>query len=168
MKQMTFLIKPASSSCDMRCKYCFYEDVSCHRDIKNFGIMQKETAKKIIENIFINHELENVHFAFQGGEPTLAGLNYFEYFITQVDNLKNKTIVTYSIQTNGYDLNMKWMNFFKKNNFLVGISLDGFQENHDFYRHSSLYKGTYSRIIENIQLMKDNNIPFNILTVLTE
>lgn len=167
MREITFLIKPASSSCNMKCKYCFYEDISCHRDTKNFGIMKKETAKKIIENIFLNHEFENVHFAFQGGEPTLSGLDFFEYFISLVNHNKKNTIVTYSMQTNGYNLDMNWIIFFKKYKFLIGVSLDGFKENHDYYRKTNANDGTFSKVIENIQLLKENNIPYNILTVLT-
>lgn len=168
MNNVTFLIKPASSSCDMRCKYCFYEDVSCHRGIKNYGIMTKQVCSKIIENVFLNHKLKNVHFAFQGGEPTIAGIEFFNYFTNKVECIKKNTNVSYSIQTNGYNLNLEWIDFFKKNNFLVGISLDGFQENHDFHRQTNLYQGTFSKVLENIRLLQKNNVSFNILTVLTD
>lgn len=167
MENITFLIKPASSSCNMRCRYCFYEDVSRCRDIKNYGIMKEEVAKKIIKNIFLNHSLKRVHFAFQGGEPTLAGLIFFELFIDEVNKNKKNIKVSYSIQSNGYNLNSEWINFFKKNNFLVGISLDSYKENHDYYRKSAKYEDTYIEINKNIKFIQNNNIPLNILTVLT-
>ena len=106
MQHLSVLIKPASSSCNMRCQYCFYEDVSNHREIKNHGIMKESVMKKIIDRIFMDLELKSVHFAFQGGEPTMAGITFFEQFTDYVDKKKNHVQVHYSIQSNGYLLDL--------------------------------------------------------------
>ena len=83
MKYFSMLIKPASSKCNINCKYCFYSDIANLRCIKDYGIMDKETSEILIKKTlgFFNEEA-NITFAFQGGEPTVAGLNYwfFKWF----------------------------------------------------------------------------------------
>lgn len=86
MKQIHFLIKPASSLCNLRCRYCFYADVAENRAVANLGIMSAETAETLIRSAFDAAEPQSqVSFAFQGGEPTMAGLDYFRSFVALVD-----------------------------------------------------------------------------------
>ncbi len=89
MKQLQILIKPASSACNLRCRYCFYEDESNCREIKNYGIMSAETRSDLIENALSSAE-ERCVFAFQGGEPVLAGLKWFQDFAEEVNKRKIK------------------------------------------------------------------------------
>lgn len=169
MKYFNALIKPASSHCNMKCKYCFYHDISSKREIYCGDIMTNETSKMIIHKI-LNYFVEDVEitFAFQGGEPTLAGIEYFKYFIDYVNSYKKEYHhIRYSIQTNSILLDEEWIKLFKNYQFLVGISLDGFKENHDKVRVLKNNKSTYELVMKNIQLLKDNNITYNILTVLT-
>lgn len=168
MKNLTILIKPSSSSCDMKCKYCFYEDVSDRRKIKNNGLMKESVLIDIVNNIFSIPNLESLHVAFQGGEPTVIGVEFYEMATSYIETHKKGISVNYSIQSNGYSLNERWISLFKKYNFLVGISLDGFKENHDYFRLNHLNKDTFTQIMDNIRLLKQNNIEFNILTVLTQ
>lgn len=164
---MSILIKPASSSCNLKCKYCFYNDVADNREVINYGIMNIDTADTIIKKAF-DENTESIFFMFQGGEPTIAGLDFFEKFISIVKKYNiNKTKVNFSLQTNGTLLNEEWAKFLKANNFLVGISLDGPKDIHDQLRLSSSYKGSYKEVIKSIKLLKKYNVPFNILCVLT-
>ena len=119
MKYFNALIKPASSKCNLRCKYCFYYDVAEHRNIKDYGIMGDETMKSIIDKVFdYFNEETTITFSFQGGEPTVAGIDYFEKFITYVNNRKKDFYsINYAIQTNGYLIDEKWVKLFKDNNF---------------------------------------------------
>lgn len=169
MKYFNALIKPASSKCNLRCKYCFYYDVAEHRNIKDYGIMGDETMKSIIDKVFdYFNEETTITFSFQGGEPTVAGIDYFEKFITYVNNRKKDFYsINYAIQTNGYLIDEKWVKLFKDNNFLVGVSLDGFKENHDSVRVDNYFKGTFDRVFKSIELLKKYEVDFNILTVLT-
>ena len=138
MKHISCLIKPASSLCNMRCTYCFYFDVSSHREVETFGRMSQETTERMIDQIFIDlNDGDKLTLAFQGGEPTLAGLKYYLHLIDYVDNQPKKIDVSYAIQTNGLLINKKWCELFKENNFLVGLSIDGYQELHDEMRLSS-------------------------------
>ena len=127
MKAISFLIKPASGSCNMRCRYCFYEDISSHRETYNMGVMTKEMASRLISWAFSSLSEDGmVSFAFQGGEPTMAGLGYFRHFIEEVKkNKKEGQRVSFSLQTNGYAITEEWASLFKENGFLIGISLDG-------------------------------------------
>lgn len=91
MKHLSVLIKPASSLCNLRCKYCFYANVSSLREVRSYGKMTREIAAAMLENIYRDlEEGDTLTLAFQGGEPTIAGLDYFEY-ITDVVAQQKKT-----------------------------------------------------------------------------
>lgn len=168
MKNITILLKPASSSCNYNCRYCFYYDIADNRSIKNYGIIQPETIDNLLDKVFnFFNEKTQINFAFQGGEPTVAPISTFKYFIQQVQ-LKKKEFhhIGYSIQTNGSMINDEWINLFKQYNFLVGISLDGFKENHNYFRLIK-NKPTFNEVMKTINLLQKNNIQYNILTVLT-
>lgn len=167
MPAISILIKPASSSCNMSCKYCFYHDVSSNRSVRNYGIMGFDTLEAIVSKAFDNNRSQ-VSFAFQGGEPTLAGLDFFERFIVLVKKYNTKNItVKKAIQTNGYIIDENWTRFFKENEFLVGVSLDGPKDIHDANRLDSRGEGTFNKVIKAIGLLKKEDVPFNILCVLT-
>ena len=121
MPPLSLMIKPASSLCNLSCEYCFYRDVSEHREHLGFGVMKKDTARVLIEKALRYANGNSVAFAFQGGEPTLAGLEYFRFFVKTVNelNLKKSTVFC-SMQTNGTVLDEKWAEFLSANKFLVG------------------------------------------------
>lgn len=168
MRHFSFLIKPASSLCNMRCRYCFYAEVSATRTIASYGIMQPETTQAIVQNIYTDvTEGDDITFAFQGGEPTLAGLSYFEHFIAQVNQQKKRATVHYALQTNGLVLDETWCAFLKKHHFLVGLSLDGDAKMHDENRLDTLQRGTFTRILRAKHLLEAYEVEYNILWVLT-
>lgn len=168
MKNLNLLIKPASSSCNLRCKYCFYYDISENRKIKNYGIMNDTTLENMVKKAFEEVSF-SINFAFQGGEPTLAGVEYFEKFHNLVNKYNTKNIiVNFAIQTNGTMIDKKWLSLFKKYNYLVGISLDGNKEIHDTFRTDVLNKGTFTKILKATKLLKKENIDFNILCVVNK
>lgn len=166
----SFLIKPASSLCNMRCRYCFYEDESKRRKVKNMGIMPQEISEKLIAAAFaVHHGSAPVTFAFQGGEPTLAGKEFFSSFTEQVERYnKNHVPVNYSIQTNGYDLDDEWINFLTEHHFLIGISIDGDKALHDSNRINTQGKGTWNRVTQNLQKLLRRGADVNILCVVTK
>lgn len=168
MSMISFLIKPASSLCNLRCKYCFYADVSQNREMASMGIMQEEVMHALIDKA-LQVPVDTIHFSFQGGEPTCAGIVFFENFIAYV-NKKNvmKKNIQYSMQTNGTLLDEKWIQLLKENDFLVGVSIDGFVKNHDWFRKDAQGKGTHKKILYTLRLLKNAGIAYNILTVLTK
>lgn len=167
MKHLSLLIKPASSLCNMRCKYCFYHDISEMRENSSYGIMNAQTADNLIRRA-IDFAEKEVSFIFQGGEPTLAGLDFFQNFINIVKEFNSKGLkINFSIQTNGINIDESFAEFFSKNNFLVGLSLDGTREINDFLRIDSINKGTHGKIISAARLFDKYKIDYNILTVIS-
>lgn len=168
MQNLTFLIKPASSLCNMRCSYCFYSDVSDRRKIKSHGIMKDEVLDILIKRAFDLGEV-SVSFVFQGGEPTLAGLGFFERVVELEKKYNTKRITVYnSIQTNGILIDDEWADFFRRNSFLVGISLDGTKEIHDKYRRLKGGEGSFDRVSEAISTLCRHGVDFNILCVVNK
>lgn len=169
MKYFSMLIKPASSLCNYKCSYCFYNDVAAHRSESCLGIMSDQTVDSIIEKtIGYFNEPVTITYAFQGGEPTCAGIEYFKKFIAKVnENKSDFHVIQYAIQTNGSLLDDEWIKLLKKNNFLVGISLDGFQENHDYFRMNQQGEKTFDEIFSTYKKLVEYEIDVNVLTVLT-
>ena len=167
MPPVSLMIKPASSLCNMACEYCFYKDVSKHRDFPQFDMMTHDTAELLIQKALSFADGESVAFAFQGGEPTLAGLDFFKGFTDTVNRLNiKKSPVFYSIQTNGTLIDGEWASFFKENSFLTGLSLDGDLDGNKFRKKPSGQNSFY-RILSTAELLKKYDVDFNILTVLT-
>ena len=169
MKQISFLIKPASSLCNLRCRYCFYADVAENREVANLGLMSAGTAEALIRAAFQEAEPEDlVSFAFQGGEPTVAGLEYFRQFTATVDELRPRRVgVTYSIQTNGLAVDEQWADFFRERGFLVGFSVDGDKSLHDRLRPDARGEGTYDRAVKTVRLLRERGVEVNLLCVVT-
>ncbi len=167
MKHINFLIKPSSSKCDLKCKYCFYHDIADNRMVKDYGYMSSETSINLVRSAFEYSDGGNVTFAFQGGEPTLIGLDYYKDFIKVVGEHKGKSKVHYAIQTNGMTLNEEWCRFFSENQFLVGLSMDSTKEIHDVNRVNYIGKGTHKQVMGAARMLNEFNVAFNILTVVT-
>ena len=166
-KNISLLIKPASGNCNMNCRYCFYRDVCNNRNVFSYGKMSNETVETIIQKTFAAG-FKAVTFAFQGGEPTLTGIDFYKFFLSKINLYNKKNIpVYYSIQTNGYNLSEEWATFFADNNFLVGVSLDGTKDIHNHYRTNKNSEPTFSKVLEFISLLKKYEVNFNILTVVT-
>lgn len=167
MPPLSIMIKPASSLCNLRCRYCFYCDVAKTRDVPNFGVMKEATAEKLVKSALDFANGESIAFAFQGGEPLIAGLDYFKSFVRFVsENNAKGSRIFFSIQTNGTLLSDEWCEFLRENEFLVGLSLDGDREGNHF-RVDENGKSTYFKVLKAASLLKKHNVEFNILTVLT-
>ena len=161
------MIKPASSLCNLRCEYCFYHDVSQIREEHNLGVMSAETSDRLIKSALSFAKGDSVAFAFQGGEPLLAGIDYFKDFSERVKkyNLRGSRIY-FSIQTNGMLIDEQWARFFHDEHFLVGLSLDGDMEANRF-RVDANGTNRFYKILNAAQMLTMHEVDFNILTVLT-
>ena len=170
MPQASILIKPASSNCNMDCKYCFYKCLSSNREKYSLGFMSGTTLELLVKNA-IDYADGHLTFAFQGGEPTLAGIDFFKKAV-ELQKLYGKEKaglkIENTIQTNGTLLNDEWCDFLHKENFLVGISLDGTRKNHDLARRMVDGRESFERVMQGIALLKKHQVDFNILTVVTE
>lgn len=164
---LSLLIKPASGLCNLRCRYCFYADEMNNREIPSFGIMSQETLDCVLQRAF-EYETESVSIAFQGGEPTLAGLEFFQRAVADIRRFNTRKIpVSLAIQTNGIVLDEQWAKFLGKHHFLVGLSLDGTREIHDRNRVDPAGQGTFDTVLDRARLLDKYGVEFNILTVVT-
>lgn len=161
------MIKPASSICNMRCKYCFYHSLADARESFSYGVMNGETSENIIKKALEFCDGGSIYFAFQGGEPLFAGREFFENFVLLIDkyNTKNSKIY-FSLQTNGTLIDEEWAKFFADNKFLLGVSLDGDQDANRFRVDSNL-DYTFPKVKNALDILKKYNVDFNILIVAT-
>ena len=165
MRELQLLIKPVSSACDLDCTYCFYKDEAANRAVGDHGKMSRETMRAVVDKALAASQ--TCVFGFQGGEPTLAGLSFFEDFTAYVEERKRPDQeAVYTIQTNGNRLDERWFEFLKEKNFLVGLSLDGVRKTHDENRKDRAGEGTFSRVFACAERMRELGIPFHVLCVL--
>ena len=167
MPPLSIMLKPASSLCNLRCQYCFYADEAAHREQASYGIMSEDTLEAILKRTLAFAE-GSCTIVYQGGEPTLAGLDFFRRAIELETKWNvNGVAIHHSIQTNGMVLNREWAAFFKEHRFLVGLSLDGNRRVHDVNRLDPSGQGTFRRVMESLNLLKEYKVEFNVLTVVT-
>ena len=169
MPAISVMIKPSSGMCNMSCDYCFYRDETQKRSQESYGFMSEKTLKNVIRKTMLRAE-GMISYAFQGGEPTLRGLAFFQKVVEYQNQYnKNKIQVHNALQTNGLLIDEDWCRFLKENHFLVGVSLDGTKEIHDTYRHTRKEGGpTFDLVCSAIRLMESYGVDFNILTVVNQ
>jgi len=140
--------------------------VSANRPVKDYGMMSRYTAEKIITRAL--SESKRITFGFQGGEPTLWGLDHFRFFVETADRINaHRADIRYSLQTNGMHLNEEWITFLAQQNFLTGLSLDGYKELHDSNRVDSAGQSSYVRVLKAASLLRKAGAEFNVLSVVT-
>ena len=168
MKELSLLIKPVSGLCNMRCIYCFYADVADRRQIRSYGRMNRDTVKGILHSLCGDLSQGDVlGIAFQGGEPTLAGIDFYRDFFAAADEWLPDIAVRWSFQTNGLLLNTEWCRLFRERKVLVGLSVDGPPGTHNAQRPDLAGKGSYQRVHAAMELLRRSGVEYNILTVLT-
>ena len=151
------LLKPASGLCGLRCRYCFYHDETAKREQASYGVMEEAVLEAVIQRALAS-ATQSCTFSFQGGEPTLAGLDFFRRAVELARQYnKNRVQVCFSLQTNGMDLTPAWADFLAENRFLVGLSLDGVKETHDANRVTPQGEGTFQRVLRAAQLLEQKH-----------
>jgi len=157
------MVKPTGSACNLRCEYCFFlkkEKLYPGSDFR----MSDEVHESYIRQLLEAHRVPRVTVAWQGGEPTLMGLDFFKRSIElQKKYQKPGTRIENTFQTNGILLDETWCRFFHENGFLIGLSLDGPRELHDFYRKDGGGRGTFDRVFSAARLLQRHKVEFNIL-----
>ena len=163
MNPLTLLIKPAAGRCNMNCGYCFYRSLSAGRENR---IMTRDTVDLLIRRIAA-YRPSALAVMFQGGEPLLAGLDFYRYFIGAVR--KNLRVpVSFAMQTNGLLIDDAYAGFFRANGFLLGVSLDGNRETNDRNRVDNSGSGTFDRVMKSVAVLRRHKVEFNILSVVDD
>lgn len=161
------MAKPSSFQCNIKCEYCFYLEKE-QMVPESHRMMSVETLENYVRNYIESHAGNQVDFAWQGGEPTLIGLDFFKQAVKFQQQFANGKTITNAFQTNGIALNRQWAEFFKENRFLIGISIDGLADIHNKYRISVNGQPTFERVKKAIDLLKEYQVDFNTLTVVND
>jgi len=161
------LIKPAGPDCNMACTYCFYLEKANLFNQAKIHRMGEDVLREMVKQV-MRQSGPQVSFGWQGGEPTLMGLPFFQRAVDfQMEYGYGKTVGN-GLQTNGLLIDKEWARFLKKYNFLVGLSLDGPEHIHDRYRRTRGGKGTWNRVLDSAKLMLDVGVEVNALIVVND
>lgn len=157
------LAKPTGSECNLSCRYCFF--LEKHRLYPGGRTrMSDEVLREYLRQYILSQQAPEVAVSWQGGEPTLMGLDFFRRSVEIVDGLDTGgRRVAYTIQTNGTLLDDEWCRFFRENDFLVGLSLDGPREMHDAYRVDRWGHPTFDRVMKAARMLCERGVRFNVL-----
>lgn len=161
------LAKPAGPACNLRCSYCFYlEKKEMFGDAPGTR-MQDDTLEAFVRDYIAAQDAPEVSFGWQGGEPTLRGLEFFGKVVRLQRRYAGGRKVSNTFQTNGMLIDAQWAEFLAANEFLVGISIDGTQALHDAQRVDASRAGTWSRVLRGLAHLKSHGVEFNTLTVVS-
>jgi uncharacterized protein len=160
------LAKPTGAICNLDCAYCFFLAKELLYPGSRFR-MADEQLENYIRQLIESHQTPEVTIAWQGGEPTLMGLDFFQRSIEYAQKyLRPDQTIQHTIQTNGTLINDEWAAFFKENNFLVGISLDGPRAMHDVYRQDKGGAPTFGKVLRGLSFLKQHGVEWNALVTL--
>ena len=157
------LAKPTGSTCNINCTYCFFLSKEALYPNEKTR-MSDTTLEEYIRQLLESHQTPEVTIAWQGGEPTLMRLGFFKKAVEIANKYKRPgQTLLHTFQTNGILLDDEWGKFFKENELLVGLSVDGPREIHDKYRLDRGAKGTFDRVMKGWEVLRRHNVDFNIL-----
>ncbi len=159
------MTKPVGSACNLDCRYCYYLE---KEKLYPSGVglrMEPAMLEEYVRQYIASQDVPEISFAWQGGEPTLLGVDYFRQVIELQKKHANGKRITNALQTNGVLLDDEWCEFFTANNFLIGLSIDGPRELHDRYRVDKAGKSSFDRVMRGLEFLKRHQTEFNTLTV---
>lgn len=159
------MTKPIGPICNLDCKYCFYlEKEKLYPDSGGFR-MPETVLEAFVRDYIASQRTPEITFAWQGGEPTLLGVSFFRKAVEFQKRYANGRKILNSFQTNGTLLDDEWGEFLSKNDFLIGLSVDGPAHLHDAYRVDKRQNPTFAKVMEGLGVLKKHGVSFNTLTV---
>lgn len=164
-KSFSVLVKPVGPLCNLHCTYCYYMDTE-KLYTQRHGLMAPELVEQTIRETLEANQVPEVSFTWHGGEPLLAGMDFYRQVLGwQRKYNTKKQKISNAIQTNGTLLDDAWCQFFTRNGFLVGLSLDGPRDYHDTYRRNAAGQPSFDRVMRGLKLLKKHGTEFNTLSV---
>ena len=163
----TTMVKPVGATCNLDCGYCYYKDKAGLYPAARM-MMSDEVLRLYIEQYLGSVSQPVVTFCWHGGEPLLAGLDFFRRAMMYQQRYCGYKKIENTLQTNGLLVDDEWCRFFKENNFLVGISLDGPREIHDAYRRDRGGASTFDKVMAAVELMQKHGVEYNILATVNK
>ena len=166
------MVKPFGPVCNLTCDYCYYlEKANIYEGKKNEPVqfrMKDEVLEKFIRDYIQSQPGEELLFSWQGGEPTLLGIDFFKKVLALQEKHSDGRKISNALQTNGTMIDDNWSELFAANDFLIGLSVDGPREVHDHYRTFASGKGSFNRVMEGVRLFHKHGVEFNTLTVVND
>ncbi len=162
------IAKPIGPVCNMNCHYCFYSEKSSLYQEKQSLHMTDEVLETFIRKYIQSQDNPEVQFVWQGGEPTLMGLDFYSKVVMLQNKYAGNKRIMNSIQTNGILLDDDWCKFLKRYGFLVGLSMDGPEMVHDRFRVGRSGRPTFQKVKKGMELLKKYQVPFNVLVCVTK
>lgn len=167
-RPMYVMLKPAGSLCNLRCKYCYYlEKDKLYKQCRNH-VISDELLEKFIKEYIEAQTTPQVLFTWHGGEALMRPISFYKRALELQRVYGRGRQIDNCIQTNGTLLTDEWCQFFKDNNFLVGVSVDGPQEFHDEYRRTATNKPTFMKVMQGINLLNKHGVEWNALAVVND
>ena len=161
----TTMIKPVGSLCNLDCDYCYYLGKA---DL--YGGHQPKMSDELLERYISQYieavQVPTVTFCWHGGEPLLAGIDFYEKAVALQNRYRGTKQIENSLQTNGLLINPDWCDFFRDNNFLIGLSIDGPKDIHDAYRHDRGGHPTFDRVMRGLEMMAVSGVEYNTLSTI--
>lgn len=161
------MVKPVGSLCNLNCTYCYYLDKAPSIYNNREPLMSPELLEEYIKQYIRLNEIPEVTFVWHGGEPLLAGIDYYRKAVSLQQKYSGDKAVVNSLQTNGLLLTDEWCRFFRENHFLIGISIDGPREIHDSFRINRASMPSFDRVMKAITLLHQHGVEFNTLSVVS-
>lgn len=161
------MAKPVGPICNLDCDYCFYlEKEQLHPPGNRFR-MSDEVLRAYVQRYIAAQRSPEVEFTWQGGEPTLLGLEFFERAVAYQQQFADGKVIRNTLQTNGTLLDEAWCAFLSSEGFTVGISLDGPQPLHDLYRPDKRGRSSFDRVMRGLRLLQQHQVAYNVLVTVT-
>lgn len=164
-KPLYVMLKPAGAHCNLACKYCYYLEKNNLYQNSNHHLMSDEMLEQFTREYIEAQTMPQVLFTWHGGEPLMRSIDFYKKALALQKKYAHGKQIDNVIQTNGTLLTDKWCEFFAKNHWLVGISIDGPQEYHDHYRVTPAGKPSWEKVMQGIQLLKKHRVEWNAMAV---
>lgn len=160
------LAKPTGAICNLDCAYCFFLDKEMLYPGSKFR-MSDDLLEQYIRQLSESHQTEQVTISWQGGEPTIMGLDFYRRAMILAEKYRRPGMTfLHTMQTNGTLLDDDWCAFFKEHNFLIGLSIDGPRELHDIYRVDKGGQPTFDKVMRGLRLLQKHSVEYNLLTTI--
>lgn len=164
MSGIHVVAKPVGPACNLACEYCFYLEKEALFGAGETRRMSERVLQAFIANYVAAQPTPVVEFVWQGGEPTLLGVEFFRRVVELQKPFRAEKVISNSLQTNGTLLDDEWGRFLKQNHFMVGISLDGPEDVHDRYRKDRRGRGSFGQVMGGLKVLQRHGVEYNVLT----
>ena len=167
-KPLYVMLKPVGALCNLACDYCYYLEKSKLYTHNPRHVMSNELLERFIKEYIESQTMPQIMFTWHGGETLMRPLSFYKRAIELQKQYGQGRQIDNSIQTNGTLLTDEWCEFFRENNFLVGISIDGPQDFHDEYRKNKMGASSYHKVMKGIELLKKHDVQYNCMAVVND